>query len=195
MTGNPDAVGLAFSCRCGGIKGALLPTGSRYGTLIRCHCRDCRAGELFHSQPDPAPDGVSLVQTTPDRLRFERGRDKLALMRLSPKGMLRWYAGCCATPMFATLSRPGLPFVDVMANVVTNGDALGRVKATVFLPAPGGQHRHKGAMNMALQIFLRMGAARLSGRWRDTPFFDPDTGKPIAKAIIPDANTRKRIYP
>jgi hypothetical protein len=40
----------------------------------------------------------------------------LRLMRLSEKGLLRWYAGCCDTPLFNTMATPKVPFVGVLTD-------------------------------------------------------------------------------
>jgi len=50
------------------------------------------------------PDaGVALYQTRPDCVHIDDGAEHLACLRLSPKGLLRWYASCCDTPLANTL--------------------------------------------------------------------------------------------
>lgn len=189
-------MGLAFSCKCGALCGSITDHARRRGTHLICHCKDCRAAELFHNRPDPAPNGVALFQTVPDAISISRGRDQLALMRMSPKGVMRWYARCCGTPMFNTLARPQLPFVGILANCIPERDRLGRVQAVGFMPTPGaGAPRHKGAMFMVWRLMIRMIASRLSGRWKETPFFDIETGNPSQPAIVLTKEQRRTLYP
>ncbi len=185
---------VAFSCRCGTIKGRVSPASARTGTHLICHCRDCRAAERFLVHPGSAEEGVDLFQTSPDTIHLEAGADRLEVLRLSPKGPLRWYAACCRTPLFNTLSKPGLPFVTVMVERIQDAAALGPIVARSFVPQPGGAPKHKGGAGMVWRVFLRMAAARLSGRWRRTPFFDLETGKPVAPVHLLTPEERKALY-
>ena len=175
---------LGFSCTCGAIRGSIDNATPRGGTHLVCHCADCRAAELVLGQPDPAPEGVAIYQTTPDMIVLDRGADRLGLMRLSPKGLLRWHAACCDAPLFNTLARPGLPFVGVHVARLDDPARIGPVVVHSFLPQRDGGARHKGAGIMVWRMLSRMASARLSGRWRQTPFFDPATGAPVAQARI-----------
>ncbi len=50
--------------------------------------------------------GSQIIQVPPKNLTFTQGREVLASMRLTEKGLLRWYAGCCNTPIGNTLITP-----------------------------------------------------------------------------------------
>lgn len=182
---------LEFSCDCGQLRGHLDPV---HGNRAQCFCADCRAAELFFGRPDPAPGPVDLFQTMPDWLTLTHGADRLALLRLGPRGLLRWYAGCCDTPMFNTLAKPTLPFVAVHLGRLADPARAGRVGTRSFVPQPGGSRRHEGGLRLLGGVFVPMLVARLSGRWRRTPFFDA-SGAPVAEARIPDRKTRAALYP
>ena len=184
--------GGAFACTCGALAGRVEGLSPRSGTRLECFCADCRAAQLWLDQPDPRPGGVGLFQTAPDRIHIDRGAEHLALMRLSPKGLFRWYASCCRAPLFNTLSRPGLPFAAVVVDRLETPSAAGKVRTQGFLPGPDGRPRHKGAATMAFGILQRMLASRLSGRWRETPFFHED-GAPRAKPRVLDREERARV--
>ena len=62
------------------------------------------------------------------------------------------------------------------------GSALGRV------PRPYGS-----LYALLVGVAKRVLAARLSGRWKNTPFFDAD-GAPVAEPGRPDADERRRAY-
>lgn len=186
---------VTFSCTCGEVAGSIAPVSSGTGTHIECYCRDCRAGHVWCGQPDPAPDGIQIFQTTPDTLSFQRGRDKLGLFRLSGKGILRWYATCCGAPLCNSLARPGLPFVGIIVDRLHTTDEIGPVRAQSFIPqGPGKPPRHAGAMRAAFGVLGRMISKRLSGQWRETPLFDVPHMTPVVEARILDGNERAELY-
>ena len=61
--------------------------------------------------------GSEVFQTTPARIEFTQGADQLACMRLSPKGLMRWYARCCNTPIANTLPSPGMAFAGILVGL------------------------------------------------------------------------------
>ncbi len=183
-----------FSCTCGRVCGRIDPASPRTGTHLKCHCRDCRAAERFFQQPDPGLDGVDLFQTSPDTIHVDKGQDQLAVLRLGPKGPMRWYAACCNAPLFNTLERPGLPFATALVARVEDPTALGPVVAHASFPKPGGGTYHKNGGRMVWNVMTRMLAARLSGRWRKTPFFDSETGKPNGPVRVLSREERAVLY-
>lgn len=184
----------AFSCTCGKVCGHVAPVGPKTGIHLICHCGDCRAAARYLGQPDTAQNGVDLFQTSPESIRLETGVEHLAILRLSPKGPLRWYAACCKTPMFNTLSRPGLAFVTVLLSNTDDPAVFGPVVAESFVPQAGGSPKHKNGGRMVMGIMSRLIAARLSGKWKKTPFFDVATGEPIAPVHLIDKKERAALY-
>ncbi len=181
--GAPEGA-LRFSCRCGSLSGHLTPGAEKLGSRILCHCADCRAVELYHDCPDPSGSGVDLLQLNPDMVHIDQGAAHLSLLQLSPRGLFRWYAGCCGTPLFNTPRTPKLPFVAVRSALFDDPDRLGRVIAQAFIPKRGKPPVHKGAARMTYKLMTRMIPARLSGRWRQTPFFDIATGAPVSPPLV-----------
>ncbi|OED49754.1 hypothetical protein AB838_05430 [Rhodobacteraceae bacterium (ex Bugula neritina AB1)] len=184
-----------FSCNCGAVCGAVSAAGIKGGTRVVCYCSDCRANELYHGQPDPAPDPVDLFQVSPDSITITQGAAHLKAIRLGPRGPLRWYADCCSTPFANTLAKPGLPFAGMRSDLFEDISALGKIRAKAFLSAPGKQTRTKGGGVMAWGIISRMITARLSGRWKETPFFDANTGKPVAEPHLISKEERAKLTP
>jgi len=67
-----------------------------------CYCRDCQAFAHFLGKVDAILDergGSEIIQVLPRNLTFTQGIELLACMRLTEKGLLRWYAACCNTPI------------------------------------------------------------------------------------------------
>jgi hypothetical protein len=191
--------GLSFSCRCGSLAGHLHPGALRHGLRLTCHCNDCHAAERYHSRAHDREEpvrGVALYQTHPDFVHFDTRTEHLAVMRLGPNGLMRWYASCCGTPICNTLAKPTLPFVGVCVNTLDTPEALGKVKAEGFLPSrtPGGQPRHRGAARLVYGVFSRMITSLVTGRWRNTPFFDTDTRTPRADPMVLTKSERAALY-
>ncbi|GGL66219.1 DUF6151 family protein [Wenxinia marina] len=171
-----------FSCRCGAVGGTLTDAGPALaqGTRVTCHCADCR-GAARWLQRDRDPDvGVGYWQTTPDRVRIERGADRLACLSWRNPKFLRWYADCCGTPLFNTPGTKGMPFASAYIDAIPDPAPLGPVRGVAFVPTPGGKPKTTGTAAFLWGLARRSLPARLSGRWTANPFFDAD-GRPVAR--------------
>ncbi|WP_299691062.1 DUF6151 family protein [uncultured Tateyamaria sp.] len=174
---------LKFACNCNTLRGTLVGAGPGTGTRVECFCHDCRAAEVYAGQPDPAPGAVQLYQTTPFRVRIDAGADQLAPFAFSEKGPLRWQARCCGATMFLTARSPKLSFTSFRTDRLADSDALGPVRARAFVRKPNGKRGHEGLAGFIAGFAARAIGARVSGRWKDTPFFDPD-GRPVAEVHL-----------
>lgn len=184
----------AFACNCGKLFGSITARGVQYGTHVVCFCRDCRAAQIYFGQPDPAPEPVDIFQMAPEEIRIDGGIEHLAAMRLGPKGMLRWYASCCNAPLATTSNTPKFPFAGFDVKRVSDPDCLGPVTTQGFIPQADGKHKHKRLGYAVAGIVTRVLKSRLSGSWRDTPFFDQNTGQTISTPVILSKEQRKALY-
>ncbi|SMY09486.1 DUF6151 family protein [Flavimaricola marinus] len=186
---------IAFRCTCGTVTGHLIGAESgASGSRLACYCNSCRSAELALGQPDPKPEPMPLFQTTPDRVVFDTGADRLAVMRLGPKSnTYRWYATCCDAPLAITGPSPKFPFVSFNLRRVADPDALGKVSSKVFVPQPGGGTKHTNVARFVYGIASRSIAARLSGRWKQTPFFDVATGTPNGPVRVLSSDERAAL--
>jgi len=183
---------MKFQCACGALSGVVEAAGPKTGHHVACYCKDCRAFVRHLRQDARFPDaagGTDLFQTSPARVKLTEGVEHLASLRLSPKGLYRWYASCCDTPLFNTGTGPGLPFASAMtANFVDGVAGLGPVKARVNtgsalgkVPPPKGFWPTLRAVGGLIGSLL---AARLRGDQKRSPFFDAESGEPVAKARV-----------
>ncbi|NOD35898.1 MULTISPECIES: DUF6151 family protein [unclassified Ruegeria] len=192
----PAHSGLAFSCRCGSLQGRISARGVRQGTHVECFCHDCRAAQLYFKQPDPAPGAVDILQMAPDEIEISAGGQFLAVMKLSPNGMLRWYANCCNTPLATTPPGASLPFAGFLVRRITDDISdLGPVTTRGFVPRPNGKQKHEKISFAAFGLIRRVAISRLSGRWKNTPFFDRKTGEPVAAPVVISKDERAALYP
>lgn len=59
--------------------------------------------------------GTALVQVRVDALSLAAGRGSLRAMHLTDRPSLRWYAGCCDTPLFNTYAHGRVPYLSVVS--------------------------------------------------------------------------------
>src|SRR5690349_12747047 len=105
-----------LSCRCGAVAGTLRNASPKTVSHIVCYCDDCQAFLHYLQRADLLDEhaGTDIVQVAPASLTYERGLEQVAGVRLSPKGMYRWYARCCNTPLGNTMT-PAIPFVGIVS--------------------------------------------------------------------------------
>src|SRR5579871_5449944 len=101
-------------CRCGEVRGIVTGPSPQTVNRVVCYCDDCQAyaHQLGRADLLNAKGGSDIVQFAPNTLSFTRGQDRIAGLRLTPKGLYRWYATCCNTPVGNTLG-PAIPFVGI----------------------------------------------------------------------------------
>ena len=179
---------LPFACRCGTVRGRVTEVPA--GTHARCYCRSCRAAAIHTGEGDPGQEGVTVWQTTPDRIEFDSGADHLAVFSFGEKNLLRWQASCCGAALFNTMRSPQMPFAALHTPRLADTAALGPVSCAAFKPLPIGKARHENKRKM-VGVVLRMLGARLSSRWRKTPFFRD--GAPVSEVQVLPPGTRERL--
>ena len=109
---------MPLQCRCGTVQGEIEP--ERAYARATCYCKDCRAFARYLAVPGvlDASGGTDVIPFAPAAVRFTAGTEHVACMSLSPKGLLRWYATCCRTPLANTPRDPRLPYAGVVTACV-----------------------------------------------------------------------------
>lgn len=130
---------LRLRCACGGVRGTFAASADA-GARGICHCDDCQAwGRFLGSGVLDANGGTEVIQTWPARIALD-DVGPLRACRLSERGLLRWYAGCCNTPVANGFAgRPRLPFVGLHARFVDPARAADL--DAIFGPPAGVQGR------------------------------------------------------
>ena len=111
---------LTLRCACGTLRGRASDVGPRRSVRLICHCGDCQSfARYLHGRGHAgaildAWGGTEIVQISPARIELNEGSEQLACMRLSEGGLMRWYAGCCHTPVANTLANARVPFAGVI---------------------------------------------------------------------------------
>src|SRR5688572_17648940 len=102
-------------CECGVIEGYV--TSPQVAARAVCYCKDCQAFARFLGTSERVLNrqgGTDIIATVPRHVHFIKGAEQLRCMRLSEKGLLRWYAACCRTPIGNTPPNPKLPYVGLV---------------------------------------------------------------------------------
>lgn len=188
---------LQLQCRCGTVRAIAHGVTPQMGNHCVCYCDDCQAFPKALGRPDvvDANGGTDIFQLSQARLEFTHGLDRVAWLRLTPKGTARWYASCCNTPIGNTLATPGVPFVGVIRAFIREpaGDALGPIRARVFREFATGDVAaippdNQSRWTMLARLAVLIISWRLRGDHRRSPFFDAASGAPLkAPRILTEA--------
>jgi hypothetical protein len=176
-----------FRCRCGEVRGVVIDASPRTVNRVGCYCDDCQAFAHWLGRAEllDAQGRSDIIQVAPATFAFSQGQDRIKGVRLTPKGLYRWYASCCNTPIGNTLT-PSVPFVGILA---TAFDHDGQRADTVFGP-PTGAIQGKYAIGEAppgttgirpsllLSVISKVLGWRLRGKAWPHPFFRRDSALP-----------------
>jgi hypothetical protein len=190
-----------LQCRCGTVKGYV----SRPGSVNRavCYCRDCQAFAHFLGRANEILDskgGSDIVQTTPACVTLTDGVETLACIRLTEKGLVRWYARCCSTPIGNTLADFKMSFVGLVHSCLDNAgksldESFGPVRMRVNTKSAKGEVHSSSLAATAgfMRILAMLMRARLNGSYKRTAFFSPETGAPVATPKVLSRGEREQL--
>jgi hypothetical protein len=185
---------LPLRCKCGTVRGTVaLETG--HGMRVVCYCGDCRAFAHAIARSDvlDANGGSEIYWTTPSRMQLTAGVDQVRCLRLSEKGIFRWYAGCCNTPIANTLGNPGMPFVSLLTGFIDAPDpsALGPQHYVQTERALGTLPSHVKPSKIIVRAIINIIGARLRGHHKPNALFPG--GKPIAVPRVLASTEREAL--
>jgi len=185
---------LPLRCQCGQVRGSADVSGP--GMRAVCMCDDCQTFARFLDRPDvlDAHGGSDIYQMSPARITLREGKEQLRAMRLSPKGLIRFYTACCRTPIGNTVSGK-MPFIGTLHSIVdhagdgrTRDEALGPPKHVIMGKfARGGMPKgaHAGFPLRAFPSIAGLLARNwLNDRNRPNPFFDAKTKQPVVEPRV-----------
>lgn len=192
-------------CECGklhGSAGGLAPTK---GARVVCYCNDCQAFARFLGRSgitDPW-GGTDIFQMAPSNVRLEQQDEALQCLRLSDKGMFRWYCRFCKTPVGNTMG-PRLPVVGLIHSImdhqssnVTRDALLGRPIGFLQMrsatgvgppPSPGASLFRSAARSSRLLLTWWVTRAGFP-----SPFFDEHTRAPRATPRVLSEQERRAL--
>jgi hypothetical protein len=180
---------VSLRCRCGNLRGVASDVSVRSGLRVTCYCDDCQAYARFLGQPGVVDTwgGTDIFQMPQWRVRFTQGAAELQCVRLHEKGMFRFYAGCCRTPVANTMG-PRIPFAGVVHSLMDHAvdgrsrdEVLGKTVRIQARFAVGGKppNAPRSAEPGMILRALRLNVGWWLGRHgAESPFFDLATRTP-----------------
>jgi hypothetical protein len=184
---------LPLRCRCGAVRGVAREAEPSKINHCFCYCDDCQAFAHYLGRADDVLDahgGTEITQMSPANVAFTSGTDKIAAIRLTDKGLVRWYAGCCNTPIGNTMAASGVPFIGVVqALIAAPSSALGPIRGRGFAKsAKGGRDAvPKDSLPdlvMVGRVLAKLLRWRLRGDHKRSPLFDAVTGRPLVEPRV-----------
>ncbi|MEM1073246.1 MAG: DUF6151 family protein [Pseudomonadota bacterium] len=186
-----------FACSCGNVRGVLQNAAPSAVCHLICYCSDCRAyarhlGQMTQLEPG---GGSPLVQVAPFAIDITSGSNHIACLRLSSKGLYRWYAACCDTPIANSVGTPRVPLAGMWRPLFSTVDPFGPVRTLGFtkMSRPGGPRRDKATHRMLSGLIRNALSGYTSGIASRSPFFAADRSPIVAPVVLTEAD-RKRAY-
>lgn len=147
--------------------------------------------------------GTEIVALAPARLRLTGGLDTLACIRLSDKGMHRWYCSACKTPLGNTAG-PKMPFVGVIGSFLAPasvgatrdellGETLARIKTDSALGAGAIQSSGAATLRAVVHTVGLLARWWLTGGASPSPFYDDVTRAPRIKPRVLTPKERQAL--
>ncbi|MGH8224166.1 MAG: DUF6151 family protein [Woeseiaceae bacterium] len=192
-------------CRCGLVEGYVA--SPHIAVHAVCYCSDCQAFARYLGASERILNGLGgteIIATVPRHVQFSAGAGELRCMRLSDKGLLRWYAACCRTAIGNTPPDPKLPYVGLIRSCLPGSSdeidrAFGPSRISLNAESASGPVSPARLANVMglLKIIRNVSLARLRGATKDNPFFRPGSNEPISKPQIlsPQERTAFRASP
>ena len=188
-------------CRCGTVRGYVSFDATTANRGI-CYCKDCQAFAHFLGDTRDVLDengGTDVVATLPKYVTFTDGLDALACMSLTPNGLLRWYAGCCGTPIGNTprdyrFSYVGLVHTCLKDPAVSLDASFGPARMRVNTKSAKGKIAATPlrTFRTVLRFMKSVIRARFEGSYRNTPFFTA-SGEPLRSPKLLSRAERDRL--
>lgn len=105
---------LIVRCECGSFSAEADLHQKESNIHIVCYCDDCQSYSRHLGNAEKillANGGTEIIQLSPAHFRLVKGKEHLGALRLSPNGLLRFYATCCNTPICNAPANPSMPYL------------------------------------------------------------------------------------
>lgn len=187
-------VDIKLKCSCGAVQGVAINLTPQNGNRLVCCCNDCQAfARHLEREADTLDEfgGTEIYQTSQSQVKITKGAKHLKSVRLTSKGLTRWYVDCCNTPVANTINA-SFPFAGIIHNFMNiKGDrakALGPVLAHVQTQHALGNPTYpnqakKFPLGFMLKMMSKIAGWKLKGMHKPSVFFD-DEGKPSSQPVV-----------
>jgi len=184
---------MQISCDCGSFKAELLAFPKNTPGRLACYCRDCQSYLEKIDRADVLDDfgGSEIIPVYPAELKILQGKEHLKCYRLSEKGLYRWAAGCCNSPVLNT--KPDFPWLGIFHTAYKKSDpsaleSLGEIKSRIFGKYAKGQPPFVIADKLGFKALMTVMPFIIKGKLLKkataSEFFEDDGQTPIAEPEI-----------
>ncbi|WP_163132790.1 DUF6151 family protein [Agarivorans sp. Alg241-V36] len=183
-----------LQCRCGQIKGQIKQVSPSAVKQLVCYCEDCRKFARHLSSEGASLNqygGSELVLAAPAKVEITEGKQQLACLRLTQKGIYRWYSQCCNTPIANTVSLK-FPLVTVyqdfmpaeqVEKLVNQVEHLGAVNEHQALKPLPEALLGASPRKTKFKLIVKLLGWKLTGKGKPNPFYE-DSGRAKVKPSI-----------
>lgn len=191
-----DFIELPLKCECTKVEG-VITMKAKAGNNIVCHCDDCQAFAKYLGKETVIlnqNNGTELFQITPNKLKIHKGKENLSCVKLSPKGLIRWYTSCCKTPVANTINGKlafcGIfhQFMSFNKASMSKDEVLGRVVTkcmTKFAVGELPEDSHpKFPVSASLRVVKMLLSGILFGTSKPNELFDSHSLTPIVRPRV-----------
>ena len=197
---------MAVECDCGKVK-ATIESKHLRGYRAVCLCDDCQAYAHYLQRADilDANGGTDIIPAMPSHYTIQEGHEKIKCVRLSDKGMFRWYASCCQSPIGNSMSSRAMPYLGVPSRMFNKKNSteqieneFGPVRERIQAQFAKGPLPPLAQKTVSLPFMLRVikfiAFAKLSRAGSSSPFFKAD-GKPVSEPYVLTTQERDALRP
>lgn len=188
-------------CHCGMVKGKTENIDEYSGNRLHCWSADCQkfAASLQTDQAILDEYGATDIFQMPlAHVHITAGHEQLALLRLTPKGLNRWYAKCCNTPIGNTLGGKA-PFIGIIHNFMQHNigrdQELGQSRGHIHCQSAKQQVPDKlqvSFFKVSMRILGKLISWKLKGLNQPSAFFDKNN-RPVTKPLVLNHSSDKEV--
>lgn len=191
-------------CDCGAVKGSVESKHLK-GYRAICLCDDCQAFAHHIQRADilDANGGTDIIPVMPSHYILQTGTENLKCVRLSSKGMFRWYTSCCKSPMGNSMSSQTMPYIGVPAHLFSKkytaeqiekefGPIRERMQAQFARGPLPPLSQKKVSFSFLLRVIKFIAVAILTGTSKPSPFLNKK-GNPISEPYVLKKQEREAL--
>ena len=134
--------------------------------------------------------GTDIYQMPISQVEITKGVERMNCIKLKPKGLIRWYAGCCRTPIGNTISS-NIPFIGVIHSFMDDAGVrdknIGLVHEYMCTKDSCLAERKKtSSFKIIVRILLKMLVWKVKGLNKPSSFFD--SNGPVSTPLLIEPN-------
>lgn len=180
---------IQLKCECGKVRGVAHKVSPDSGNRIVCCCDDCQSFANFLGKENILDEngGTDIFQMSYANIEITEGAENLKAIKLTEKGLIRWYVDCCKTPVGNTMSAK-IPFMGVVHNFMNDeglrDENLGPVRAYAFIKKDSpAYHLNTPMIKIGPRILIKMVTWMIRDGRKPSSFFTAE-GKPIVEPVV-----------